>query len=52
MCKRFFLLTSFILALFMVCPASGQPTGQILFEYWNNIGGTAISDLTGCPSCV
>ena len=26
-------------------PAVGQPTGKILIEYWNGIGGTVLSDL-------
>jgi hypothetical protein len=33
----------------MVTNASSQPTGQILFEYWFDIGGTAVSDLTSDP---
>jgi len=45
MCKRLFLLTSFILVLGLVGNVSGQPTGKILIEYWNGIGGTVLSDL-------
>jgi len=33
--------------LVLLTNASGQPTGEILFEYWMDIGGTAVSDLTG-----
>jgi len=33
----------------LVSTAIGQPTGEILFEWWYDIGGTAISDLTGNP---
>jgi hypothetical protein len=33
--------------LALVNTASSQPTGQILFEYWFDIGGTAVGDLTG-----
>jgi regulation of enolase protein 1 (concanavalin A-like superfamily) len=47
MCKKLFMLTSFMLVLGLVSTTVGQPTGQILFEYWLDIGGgTAISDLT------
>jgi hypothetical protein len=31
----------------LVGNALGQPTGEILFEYWMDIGGGAVSDLTG-----
>jgi len=42
------MLTSFMLVLGLVSTTVGQPTGQILFEYWLDIGGgTAVSDLTG-----
>ena len=47
MCKKLFMLTSFMLVLGLVSTTVGQPTGEILFEYWMNVGGTAISDLTG-----
>ena len=48
MCKRLFILfTSFVFVLSLVGTASAQPTGEILFEYWLDIGGTAVSDLTG-----
>jgi hypothetical protein len=48
MCKRLFILfTSFVFVLSLVGTTSAQPTGQILFEYWLDIGGTAVSDLTG-----
>jgi len=44
MCKK---LLIFVLMFGLVSTAVGQPTGEILFEYWFDIGGTAISDLTG-----
>jgi len=46
MCRKFFLLTSFVVVLSLVGNASSQPTGKILFEYWLDIGGVAVSDLT------
>ena len=46
MCKKLFLLTSFVLVLGLVVNASSQPTGQIMREVWENIGGTSTSDLT------
>jgi hypothetical protein len=46
MFKKFFLLVSFVLVLGLVVNASGQPTGQIMREVWENIGGTNVSDLT------
>jgi hypothetical protein len=50
MFRKSIFLTSFILLLGLVCNASGQPTGQILFEYWFNIDGTAVSNLTDVPA--
>ncbi|MHC4583887.1 MAG: LamG-like jellyroll fold domain-containing protein [Planctomycetota bacterium] len=47
MSKRLFFLTSFVLVLSLVFNASAQPTGQIMFEYWFDIGGVNVSDLTG-----
>ena len=48
MCKKLFLLTSFVLVFGLVVNASGQATGQIMQEVWENIGGgTVVSDLTG-----
>ena len=47
MCKRLSVLISFVLVLGLVGNALGQPTGEILFEYWMDIGGGAVSDLTG-----
>jgi hypothetical protein len=46
MCKKLFLLASFVLVLGLVVNAGGQPTGQIMREVWDNIGGTITSDLT------
>ena len=48
MCKKLFLLTSFVLVLGLVVNASGQPTGSIMREVWLDIGGgTSVDDLTG-----
>ena len=49
MCKKLLLLTSFMLVVGVVGMAVGQPAGFILNEYWFDIGGTAVSDLTGDP---
>jgi hypothetical protein len=46
MCKKLFLVASFLLVFGLVVNASGQPTGQIMREVWENIGGTITSDLT------
>jgi len=45
MCRKFFLLTSFVVVLSLVGSAGAQPTGKLLIEYWNDIGGTVLSDL-------
>jgi len=47
MCKKLSILTSFVLVLGLLTNASGYPTGEILFEYWMNIGGIYVGDLTG-----
>ncbi|MBN1804080.1 MAG: hypothetical protein JW837_02400 [Sedimentisphaerales bacterium] len=47
MCRKFILLTSCVLVFALVNTASSQPTGNILFEYWLDIDGTAVADLTG-----
>ena len=47
MSKKLIFLTSFLLVLGLVCNASGQGTGTIMREVWSDIGGTAVSDLTG-----
>jgi hypothetical protein len=50
MCRKLFYLTSFVLLLCMVCDASAQKgKGNILYEWWYNFAGTAVSDLTGDP---
>ena len=49
MCKKLLFFTSFVLLLGFVGNAVGQPTGEILIEYWWDIGGTAVSDLTSHP---
>ena len=46
MSKKLFLLTSFVLVFGLVVNASGQATGEIMREVWENIGGTSVSDLT------
>ncbi len=49
MCKSMY-LASFILLLSMVGSARGQlGQGYILYEYWDNITGTAVSNLTNDP---
>ena len=50
MCRKLCVLTSFVLVLGLAGTTIGQPTGQILFEYWLDIGGTAVSDLTSLPA--
>jgi hypothetical protein len=46
MFRKFYLLTSFVLVLGLVGNAVGQTAdGMVLIEFWNNIGGTALSDL-------
>ena len=50
MCKRLSVLISFVLVLGLAGNASAvhdHATGEILFEYWMDIGGGAVSDLTG-----
>ncbi|MEK7994435.1 MAG: PA14 domain-containing protein, partial [Planctomycetota bacterium] len=47
MCRKFICLISFVVVLGLVGEALAQPTGEILFEYWFNITGTAIANLTG-----
>ena len=50
MCRKLFYLTSFVLLLGMVGNASAQKgKGNILYEWWYNFPGTAVSDLTGDP---
>jgi xyloglucan-specific exo-beta-1,4-glucanase len=44
MCKK---LLVFVLMFGLVSTAIAQPTGEIMYEVWSNIGGTAVSDLTG-----
>jgi len=46
MCRKLFLLTSFVVVLSLVSNAGGQAVdGMVLIEYWNDMGGTALSDL-------
>ena len=50
MCRKVMYLASFVLVLSMVGSARGQlGKGNILYEYWNDITGTAVSGLTGDP---
>ncbi|MEA3225902.1 MAG: LamG-like jellyroll fold domain-containing protein, partial [Planctomycetota bacterium] len=50
MFRKLSILISFVLLLGLAGNAVGQPTGEILFEYWMDIGGTAVADLTGQPT--
>jgi hypothetical protein len=47
MCKK---LLIFVLMLGLVSTAIGQPTGEMLFEFWYNIGGVNVGDLTSQAS--
>ena len=50
MCRKFMFLASFIVVLSMVNSAIAQEgQGYILYEYWFDIGGTAVAGLTGDP---
>jgi len=50
MFRKLLFLASFILVLSMFGSARGQlGQGNILFEYWYDISGTAVSNLTGDP---
>ncbi|NQT03842.1 MAG: hypothetical protein HQ580_17580, partial [Planctomycetes bacterium] len=50
MCRKLMYLASFVLLLSVVGSARGQlGKGYILYEYWNDITGTAVTDLTNDP---
>ncbi|MHC4560913.1 MAG: PA14 domain-containing protein, partial [Planctomycetota bacterium] len=50
MCRKLMYLASFVLLLSMVGSARGQlGVGNILYEYWDGITGTAVSGLTSDP---
>jgi hypothetical protein len=49
MFKKLLFFTSFVLLLGLVGSAHGQPTGEILFEYWMDIGSVDVSALTSDP---
>jgi len=50
MYRKLMYLASFVLVLSVVGSARGQlGKGYILYEYWDNITGTAVSNLTGAP---
>jgi hypothetical protein len=50
MCRKLMYLASFVVVLNMVGSASAQlGQGYILYEYWDNITGTAVSNLTDDP---
>jgi len=50
MCRKLIYLASFVVVLGIVSNASGQMgQGNILYEYWNDITGTAVSQLTNDP---
>jgi hypothetical protein len=46
MCRKLILIT-LILLLSLGGIAIGQPTGKILLEWWLNITGSAVTNLTG-----
>ncbi|MBW7989133.1 MAG: hypothetical protein FVQ84_03830 [Planctomycetes bacterium] len=50
MCRKVMYLASFVVVLNMVGSARGQlGVGNILYEYWDDISGTAVSNLTDDP---
>ncbi|MHC4536672.1 MAG: PA14 domain-containing protein, partial [Planctomycetota bacterium] len=50
MCRKLMYLASFVVLLSMVGSARGQlGQGYILYEYWDDITGTAVTSLTGDP---
>ena len=49
MSKKLILLSSLVLLLSLFSNASGQPTGEILWEFWYNISGTSLSSLRNAP---
>jgi len=50
MCRKLMCLAFVVVVLSMVGSAKGQlGVGNILFEYWDDITGTAVSGLTGDP---
>jgi len=42
-------LASFVLLLSLFSNASGQPTGNILWEFWYDMSGTSVTNLTNDP---
>jgi len=49
MFKKLFFLASFVLLLSLFSNASGQPTGNILWEFWYDISGTSVNNLINAP---
>ena len=49
MFKKLFFLASFVLLLSLFSNASGQPTGNILWEFWYDISGTSVNNLINDP---
>ncbi len=49
MFKKLFFLASFVLLLSLFSNASGQPTGEILWEFWYDISGTSVNNLINDP---
>jgi len=50
MCRKLMCLFFFVMALSIVGTARGQlGVGNILYEYWDDIAGTAVSNLTDDP---
>jgi len=49
MSKKLIHLISFVLVLGLFSDAGAQPTGEILWEYWYDIGGTGLGTLRNDP---
>ncbi len=49
MFKKLIFPASFVLLLSLFSNASGQPTGEILWEFWYNIPGTSLTSLRNAP---
>jgi hypothetical protein len=49
MCRKTFFLISFLLLLGLFSDAFAQPTGEILWEFWYDIGGTSLGSLRNDP---
>ncbi|MHC4496818.1 MAG: hypothetical protein ACYSYM_13460 [Planctomycetota bacterium] len=49
MCKKLICLAALILVFGIAGNTLGQPTGEILWEYWYDIGGTNLGSLRSDP---